>query len=158
MVGSRVCMCAFGACVQWRSSKQWKKVSFTFNVYLRRRMWTNNELLIKSYDEQNERTTYVHIMRLAFVYIRLEKKKKLVFAYEKKTDIGMFSSLSSLSLCVHFFITIMLITGGVRKRNIQWTHLDNAFSFRFQRLTSKCWSTTRAVCLSKNTVHVCKTI
>lgn len=154
MVGSRVCMCALGACVQRRSSEQRrKKVSFSFNVYLRIRMWTNNELLIKSYDEQNERTTYVHIMRLAFVYIRLARRKKASICLRKR-EIGMFPSPS-------FFITVMLIAGGVRKEIFAELTLTMAIepSFLFsEKKISGSVLIYNACCLSEKTVHVWKTI
>jgi hypothetical protein len=54
-------------------------------------------------------------MRLAFVYICIERKKTSICV--RKREIGMFSlSLSlSLSLSFPFFITIMLIAVSVRK-------------------------------------------
>jgi hypothetical protein len=50
-------------------------------------------------------------MRLAFVYICIERKKTSICV--RKREIGMFSL--SLSLSFPFFITIMLIAVSVRK-------------------------------------------
>ncbi len=51
-----------------------------FNVYLSIRMWTNNELLIKSYDGRNERTVCMSTSssseRLASVCICTKKNRK----------------------------------------------------------------------------------
>lgn len=84
---------------------------------------SDNELLIKSYDEQNERTTYVHIMRLAFVYIRLERRRRenqyLLTKKRNRHVPFLLLLLLLLTLCSSrspFFITIMLIARSVQRR------------------------------------------
>jgi len=71
-------------------------------------------------------------MRLAFVYICIERKK-IVFAYEKE------KSACSLSLSIYFFINIMLIAVGVRIKieilnelNLTMNKPTSLFSFFFK--------------------------
>ena len=69
-----------------------KRVSFAFNVCPSRRMWTNNELLIKSYDGRNERTirlsTSSSSERLASACTCV-----CVYMYKKKFERELSSSL-----------------------------------------------------------------
>ena len=105
-------------------SNEERKSSFSFNVYLCIRMWTNNELLIKSYDGRNKRSVCMSTSssseRLAYVCIWTKKKSKespllrLVFAHAEENRHAFVYEYEYVYIL--FFTTIMLITVGVQKK------------------------------------------
>ncbi len=96
-------------------SNEERKSPFSFNVYLRIRMWTNNELLIKSYDGRNEWTmcmsTSSSSERLASMCICTEKKSKessllrIVFAHaEENRHALVYENVYTLSLSLSLLL------------------------------------------------------